>query len=203
MTKQQINLLPPQPKKVFDPLSASACIVWLILVIFVSGAGAGISHWYGGRLDESNSRLTTQYQKLDAQASAIEKKLLARRPDPALKRQEAQLKSDIAAMERLSKVLAGVQPETRTRFSAYMHGLAVADFSGIWLTAFSLSQEEQKVVLEGNTLKSENLPLLLQALGQSSAFRGSSLQEVSVQQTEANALLMFRAAGSLAGEGQP
>jgi len=87
--------------------------------------------------------------------------------------------------------LAGRLPDARLGFSEYLEALAEHHPPGLWLKGITLSQDGERVRLEGRTFKAELVPKFLTALASGSEFAGARFDNFEVSSADDGGPLTF------------
>lgn len=197
--KQQINLYIRQ-EKVRVPFAAGRCaLILLVTAITVAGLwGYQYSRLAAYRTDAA--ALEAQKRRYDAEIQALTRQLKPPAPSPALDARIAALTEEIAAKERFGGLLAQLQPDRRTPFSALLEGLANRVPDGLWLTRIRADQGGRDLDLEGNVVKPALVPRLIEQLGEEPAYRRARFGRFSLNAS--GAALGFEVGAVLPAGGQ-
>jgi hypothetical protein len=138
-----------------------------------------------------NQRLASQVAVANQQANTLQAQvdtLRARypepRPDAALVAQAERLQRQVGQLDNLLQRVEDGQLANRGGFSGYFQALARQTVSDIWLTGIRFSAGGSQVELQGRALKAEQIPHMLQALGQEAAFKSRSFSTLSIRRPE-------------------
>ncbi len=129
------------------------------------------------KLQTSQARMETAVQQLGDQ-------LAKRVIDPALQRQEADLR---AALQGKLEFLGALQRQGDTHqmhFSGVLDGLAQRDSGSLWLTRIQLRSPGPELTLDGLTTEAKAVPDYLAALHQASVFSGMEFRMLNVERQQ-------------------
>lgn len=145
-----------------------------------------------------------QAQADEAQLAAARAGYREPRLDERLPVQLAEQEADNRQLQRLADYLQRLDGERSIGFAAPLAALAERHPpSGLWLTRIRLVEGGRHLALEGLSQRQETLPLYLQSLGLSPAFRGREFARFQVQREPSDLLrfaLSSRAEGGDADE---
>ncbi len=182
---QQINLFNPAFERKRDWLSlsglVSACGLALLLIIVVVAATSVRNANLKSRLAEESAARDTAQTEMGRLAA----QLGARKADPKLATEVAQLEAGLASRKEVMNTLhAGTIGDTQG-FSEYLEAFARQSFSGLWLTGLKVASAGQDVVLEGRALQPELVPSYIKRLNNEDVMQGHAFSELEILRPEA------------------
>ena len=183
---QQVNLYTEdlRPKQDLLALPNMVAIVVAVLVL-----GTGYSLWQYWDLTQ-NRRLLAEWEEknsiLTQEVKSIEMQLAARRQDKRLELENDRLRLRLRNTQGLLDAIAsGIDEKgNRIAFADVMYALAKHRIDPIWLQQIKILAGGERIVLSGETLQPEAVPVYLQALGQEAAFSGRAFNEFSLKLSE-------------------
>lgn len=184
---QEINLINPALRPRRDWLSfrrvAPAAPAALLLVAGIAGA-LRVSVSSGQKAQTSAA---AQLATARDQAQALQARLAARRSDPALEQEAAQLAAALGQRREQLKLARGLAAEDGG-FAEVMRGFSRQRVEGVWLTGFSVGPGGFDI--RGRLLDPGLLPAYIRRLNGEPAFRGrqfAALDMLGVEPTAAPA----------------
>lgn len=172
---QQVNLYQPQTKK------ALHLSFWFALKM---GAGLAVFLLLVS-LYETYQHIKTirTLQALEneyTQVLAALEKIKAKVPGPEVKetyiKQIQKLQAEQKTKKEMLSVLTDLQATQTQGFSRYLSALAAQASTGIWLTHFNFDQNKNEISLKGTSTRPDNVPRLIDKLGQEPVFSGRTFQ---------------------------
>lgn len=180
--RQQVNLYQPilrREKKVF---SASALVISLGVVIAGLVLTSALMLW-GQRLQGEELRaLERQKRNAQARVSELEARYQPPASSEALQGEVQRLRAELSAKEQFLERFEPASVSFGDGFGPWLEGLSRQIFDGIWLNRFSLYGAGH-INLSGGALQPENVPRLIQRLGQEPAFQGRHFRQLRVERT--------------------
>lgn len=183
---QQINLynVAFEPKRDFSSLSGLAAawgIAVLVVLVAMLAMAIRTSNVKHNLMQESQARVAAQ-----AEMTRLASRLSARKPDPGLAAELAQLEDGLASRTEVMNTLdAGVIGDMQG-FSGYLEAFARQSFSGLWLTGLKVASAGQDVVLEGRAVRPELVPGYLKRLNREEVMQGHSFAELEMRRPDSN-----------------
>lgn len=181
---QQINLFNPvflKQKKYFSAVTMLQALGLVVLGVFV---------FYGYAIYESRTQAriaadaSRQLAAQGAQVAALTREYSpqgrSRQLQDELARSEARLKQ----REGMLAVLQTGGLGNTAGFARYLSALARQPVSGVWLTGFSVSGDENQLNLNGRVLEPDLVPIYLRALNREEVMRGRRIAELRLTARE-------------------
>lgn len=188
---QNINLYQLERRRSGGPRPRHMLLGLVLVVCLQAAHGA----WQGWQLHVASGRaVLAEQQAVHAEAELGVLKADFHEPmlDPQLPGQLAEREAQNRELQRLADYLKTLDAQRGAGFAALLQGLADRHPpQGLWLTRIRLQDGGDEMGLQGLTQDQELLPLYLQSLGQSSAFRGREFARFDVQRGDQD-LLQFR-----------
>ena len=180
---QQINLY--QDNLGTDSQSSlNRYLLAIIVSLFLLLASSGLS-WY--RISHQQAR----QQLLEEQLQQSTTKLLtlqSRLPNPqndALIDQEIQKSQTLYQnLSHIMELLSDSRQDRSQGFSSYFTAMAEQADRSVWLSRIRIDTVKTDISLEGSSFNPQSIPLLLQRLQTTPAFKGRNFARLSLQQSE-------------------
>jgi len=184
---QQINLYNPALAPQVDLFGARPLLLALGCLLAVSLCAWALAALDAQRIAAKEAEQASRLTALQAQVMRMAQELAARRPDPALQRELADLEALLDARNQVMATLgSGALGDTRG-VSEYFRAFARQRAEGVWLTGFSIGGAGSELVIQGRTTDAQRLPGYLSRLRRESALRGHGFETLSVSQPTAPA----------------
>lgn len=181
--RQEINFYRGSTRPQVPPFGAQwilgAAAVLLALLTLISS-----SQWMGNRsLDARLLAVNRQAEELDGQVKALQLRFPEPKTDPALVAEADRLQRRVQELEYL---LDSVQEDGTVRrgFSEFFQALARQTIPGVWLTAIHFSAGGEELELQGKALNAQDIPRLVQALGQERPFKAKAFSALTISRPE-------------------
>jgi len=168
-----------------------------VILLLVSVYSLGSLH---GNQD-TQKLLQARIQETQAHLQALQAQNPKQQIDAGLTQELQKTKNYYQNLSQILELLADNKSDRSLGFSRYLSTLANHSDSNVWLTAIHIDTENDTMSLEGSTFKPEQIPLLLQRLQNTSAFKGRHFARLSVEQsTETPDQVNFDVSSSLKSE---
>jgi len=182
--RQEINFYRGGTHPPLPPFGARwlirAALSLVVLLAAISLARFVFNHRLASEVAMANQQATT----LQSQVDALRARYPEPRPDAALVAQAERLQRQVRQLDSLLQRLESGQLVNRGGFSGYFQALARQTVDDVWLTGIRFSAGGAQLELQGRALKAEQIPHMLQALGQEAAFRSRSFSTLSIRRPE-------------------
>lgn len=201
---QQINLYQEQFRRRRDPFGARmlAGAMAAVLLLLV-----GISIWMQSRAEEAAARL----ERVEQQRDRVERRVLEARSrldrleseDAAAASEPQRLRRELAAKRRLMEYLQDGPLSRRDGFSSHLDGLARRVVDKVWFDRIRFERGGERLRLEGHALEAADVPRMIAALGEESAYAGHAFRSLIIERPEdAEWQVDFRLASSASDDGR-
>lgn len=200
--KQQINLLVEKQRGPREPLSLLSLLALAVLASLALYALSWGAQYAAEKSQQQAATLEQRSTELPVQIARLEQAYANPMPAPELIEAQKALRQDIAGRKHLIQLLTPIEArlaDASQGFTPYLYGLAESAQDGIWLTGFELDLPSAQVRLQGATRRAELVPVLLQSVGQSTAFSGLVVKEFLLEQNSGSHLFDVR--GQIASQG--
>ena len=155
---QQINLYQTGLHKSRVPFSARQMAGAVAALFFVLIAAGAVSHWRQTGLAGELSRLQKRHDEALRRIDDYQQKYPPRSPDPELVRQvEAMTQARQASLELLRRINES-QLGNRRGLAEHLSGLARQHMPTVWLRRIRISAGGERLLLEGSTTRSADVP---------------------------------------------
>jgi len=199
---QQINLINPAFRKVFDWLTAAPLAIATFLLLSVV---AGVSTWATLRADRQEHEASAKTRTLkDTQErlAAMQKLVAESKPNTDLINELANTTLLLKNREEIMKVLEGGAIGSTTGFAEFLRGFARQTPKGLWLTGFTIGAAGSDMEIRGRMVNPSALPEYIRRLKTEPVFQGRSFASLNIQRPAAGKDLKSLEA-ALASAGTP
>lgn len=178
---QQINLINPAFRKVFDWLTAAPLAIAVFVLLVIIGSAAG---WATIRADKQEQAATRQAKTLkDTQDRivAMGKQVAESKPNAELAGELANTVALLKNRAEIVRALEGGVIGTTTGFAEFLRGFARQAPKGLWLTGFTIGASGGDMEIRGRMLNPAALPEYIRRLKTEPVFQGRSFASLSIQ----------------------
>ena len=178
---QQINLYLPEFRQNTGSLTANQALKWLALMIVVLFGGTAFELWGTARFE---SELSLKQQEVAASTARTEALLVSfgeQYQDPRLATQVLKLEEGLAEKETLLRFLEGKELGNTGGFSEFLADLSRYHVPGLRITGLDLKNGGSGVLLRGEVLRAEYVPLFLQNLRQGKSYKGKNFETLKIE----------------------
>lgn len=179
---QQINLYQGSGKSdshiLLNPYLLAILATCLGLAI---AGGLALQNLHGA--ETARQQLQEQVQQAQANLQKLQTQYPSRQLDTLLTQELQQSQSLYQRLSQILELLADNQSDRTQGFSRYLSALAEQADGSVWLTGIRISSETDSLSLQGSSFKPEQIPLLLQRLQNTGAFKGRHFARLSIQQS--------------------
>lgn len=189
---QQVNLYQPSlsaPEPLAPHWMARALLALVLALVAATGYFALARRWSESAVGSLERQLEARQAELARLARAIEAQL----GESTYAERARALEQDRASKRALLDQLANGSLDRVEGFSRELRALSAGRVEGVWLTRFAFSRGGSELVLSGHALRAEDIPLLLEQLGQTETFAGTEFREFRLSRPERGAALSFEA----------
>ncbi len=177
---QQINLYNPALAPKVDLYSGRAVTIGVAAVLALSLLAWAAAAWQDHSISAEEQRQSARLAGLQAEVARMTQAVAARKPDPALQQELADVEALLAARGQVMGMLgAGVLGDTKG-VSEYFQAFGRQREAGVWLTGFTIAGKD--LAIEGRTLDAQLLPGYLEGLRRESVLRGRGFESLAVSQ---------------------
>lgn len=178
---QQINLLNPAFRKVFDWLTAMPVAIATGALLVVLG---GATAWASMRADKQEQAAGQSAKKLkDTQDRlvAMGKMVAESKPDAELAAELSNTVTTLRNSEEITKVLDGGAIGSTTGFAEFLRGFARQTPKGLWLTGFTIGAAGGDMEIRGRMADPAALPEYIRRLRTEPVFQGRGFASLTIQ----------------------
>jgi hypothetical protein len=185
---QQINLYNPALVPRSDVFGGRALLRALGGVLGVSLLAWAVAEFDAQRVAAREAAQASQLATVQVEVARMAREVAARKPDPALQRELADLEALLDVRNQVMGTLgSGVLGDTHG-VSEYFRAFARQRAEGVWLTGFSIGGAGSEIVIQGRTTDAQMLPGYLSGLRREAALRGRAFESLTVSQPPAPAV---------------
>jgi hypothetical protein len=185
---QQINLYNPALAPKVDLLAGRSVLIGLggvlALALFAWALAAVLGRGSAAREQEQSAKLAG----VQAEVARLAQQVAARKPDPALQQELANLEALLAARNEVMAMLGGGALGDTKGVSEYFRAFGRQRAEGVWLTGLTIGGAGSEIVIEGRTTDAQMLPDYLSRLRREDALRGRAFESLAVMQAPPKAV---------------
>ena len=119
--------------------------------------------------------------------ASAQAKLPAPQPSARLADEITRLTRAIGEREELVKVLSDRLDISQNGLARFLEGLARQRVDGLWLTGVSVADGGRDIVIKGQALQPQLIPVLVQRLADEASFEGVKFRELRMHRPDGNA----------------
>lgn len=153
----------------------------LVLMIFI--LIGSVQSYKNHELRSSVMRAEQQAFALESRLHGVQAQFAEQKLDPNLVNEVERAQKMVENLNRLLQVINGEKSERAMPFSAYFEALAKQTQKAIWLTRIQIKSAGKDIQLTGSGLSSENIPVLMQNLGNEPAFKGKTFSDFTINRS--------------------
>jgi uncharacterized membrane-anchored protein YhcB (DUF1043 family) len=140
-----------------------------------------------GELQAQRQQLQQQLQTATAEVLMLQAQLPNQQSNSLLEQQLQQSQSVFQSLSNVVEMLADDQSDQTQGFSRYFMALANQSDSKVWLSKIEINAINDSLSLQGSTFQAELIPVLLQRLQQTEAFKGRHFSQMQIRQAKDSA----------------
>lgn len=182
---QQINLLNPAFRKVFDWLTATPLAIATCVLLVVLGSATA---WATIRADKQEQAASERAKALkDAQDRlvAMGKLIAESKPNAELANELGNAVALLRSREEIIRVLDGGVIGSTTGFAEFLRGFARQTPTGLWLTGFTIGAAGSEMEIRGRMTNPAALPEYIRRLKTEPVFQGRGFAALTIQRPAA------------------
>ncbi|OGT64001.1 MAG: hypothetical protein A2W69_04805 [Gammaproteobacteria bacterium RIFCSPLOWO2_02_47_7] len=180
---QQINLYQPMFRKQKKIFSAATMLQICLFFIFVFAGLYAYELYRMTPINEQVTNLKGELQELTAQLNKLKKQQPARAKSVLLDKEIARVTRELEQIRHIQQILSGKALGNTSGFSGHLEAFARQRVEGAWLTRFAITGGGTALVLQGNTLASELVPVYIQQLANEKALSGTSFNFMELKRS--------------------
>jgi Tfp pilus assembly protein PilN len=180
---QQINLYHDN----IDTRSQSNLYHYLLVLIasiMLLLISSGLSWYQIGTQQSKRQLLQNQLQQSTTELLTLQSQLPNPQNDALLDLEIQQAQTRYQNLSRIMELLTDTQQDQTRGFSHYLNALAEQADSSAWLSRIKINTISNDISLYGSSFQPQPIPLLLQRLQTTSAFKGRSFARLNMQQSD-------------------
>ncbi|OAI11038.1 hypothetical protein A1359_15180 [Methylomonas lenta] len=156
----------------------------LIASVMLLLISSGLS-WYQIATQQSNRQLLqNQLQQATTELLTLQSQLPNPQNDALLDQEIQQAQTRYQNLSRIMELLTDTQQDQTRGFSHYLSALAEQADSSAWLSRIKINTISNDISLYGSSFQPQPIPLLLQRLQTTSAFKSRSFARLNMQQSD-------------------
>lgn len=179
MSKRYINLYDPGLRRQRQWLTVGNLAVAAGLLAALLAIWSFLAHQEVAGLTERTQAGNQELQALQQETATLGTELLGRRPNAAINRE---LQDARRLLEIRQSVLGWLKQGQTSQgsYADYLRGLARQVVSGLWLTAFLVEADQQRMEIRGRTADPASLPEFIRRLNRERAFQGQGFAQLTM-----------------------
>lgn len=193
---QQINLYQAGARDSF-PLKniyflslLAACLLLIVI--------SGLNEYRLQQTQTQHQQLASELQNKTAHLQQLQAKFPKQAVDNSLSEQLQNSQQLYQSLSQIVELLSDDQSDQAQGYSQFLTALAEYGNRDVWLTRINIDSTTQDIRLHGSTFKPDQIPVLLQHLQNSKAFKGRHFARLSILENADNtALTDFNVSSSL------
>ncbi len=155
------------------------------VMIFAGLLATAFLAWQSlGELQSQRQQLQQQLQTATAEVLMLQAQLPNQQSNTVLEQQLQQSQSVFQSLSHVVEMLADDQSDQTQGFARYFTALANQADSKVWLTKIEINAVNDDLSLQGSTFQPELIPVLLQRLQQTDAFKGRHFAQMQIRQAK-------------------
>ena len=179
---QQINLYLPEFRRRKDWLDVNNMLSLLGVLVVVLVLVSAVEYWQLNSLEQERASRQQQRDELAAETNRLRESFGVQSEDPQIRAQVNALETELQSKEVLLTFLDGRNIGSTTGFSEYLADLARFHLAGLRLTGVTLSGGGNQIVLNGEVINAELVPLYLQNLRRGQSFAGKEFEMLRIRE---------------------
>lgn len=176
-----INLYLPEFRKKKQWLDAEKTVLLAAAGVIVLIIASGVEYWELLKLRWELADKEVERQEIATATSDLIDQYGVQTEDPALLANIRELEEDLQSKQALLQFLEGRELGNTEGFSEYLADLSRYHVAGLSLTAVSLANGGRSVVLEGQVLQAELVPIYLQNLSKGRVYAGKNFEMLQIE----------------------
>jgi hypothetical protein len=124
-----------------------------------------------------------ELQEMTAQLNKLKKQQPAKAKSTLLEKEIVRVSRELEQSRRIQQILSGKALGNTSGFSGHLEAFARQRVEGAWLTKFAITGGGTALMLQGNTLSSELVPVYIQQLSNEQALSGASFNFMELKRS--------------------
>lgn len=178
---QQINLINPAFRKVFDWLTAAPLALAAVIMLVVIGSAAGWATIRADEVEQAANRKTKALKDTQDKLAAMGKLVAESKPNAELASELTNTQALLKNRAEVVRALEGGAIGSTTGFAEFLRGFARQAPKGLWLTGFTIGASGSDMEIRGRMVNPSALPEYIRRLKTEPVFQGRSFASLSIQ----------------------
>jgi len=178
---QQINLINPAFRKVFDWLTAAPLAIATVFLLLVIGSVASWATIRADKMDQAATQKGKTLKDTQDKLVAMGKLVAESKPNAEL---AAELVNTAALLKNRTEIVRALEGGiigSTTGFAEFLRGFARQTPKGLWLTGFTIGASGSDMEIRGRMVNPSALPEYIRRLKTEPVFQGRSFASLSIQ----------------------
>jgi len=180
---QQINLYQPMFRKQKKVFSAATMLQICLFFIFVFAGLYAYELYSMTPFSKQVTNIKGELQEMTAQLNKLKKQQPAKAKSTLLEKEIVRVSRELEQSRRIQQILSGKALGNTSGFSGHLEAFARQRVEGAWLTKFAITGGGTALMLQGNTLSSELVPVYIQQLSNEQALSGASFNFMELKRS--------------------
>jgi len=182
---QQINLLNPAFRKVFDWLTAMPLAIATCFLLVVLGGATAWASIRADRQEQAAGERAKVLKDTQDRLVAMGKAVAESKPNAELAGELSNTVALLRSREEIMKVLDGGAIGSTTGFAEFLRGFARQTPNGLWLTGFTIGAAGSDMEIRGRMTNPATLPEYIRRLKTEPVFQGRGFAALTIQRPAA------------------
>jgi len=178
---QQINLINPAFRKVFDWLTAAPLAIAACILLVTIGAAVGWATMRADKQEQAANQKSATLKATQDKLVAMSKLVAESKPNTELASELANTVTLLKNRAEVIRALEGGVIGSTTGFAEFLRGFARQTPKGLWLTGFTIGASGSDMEIRGRMVNPSALPEYIRRLKTEPVFQGRSFASLSIQ----------------------
>lgn len=152
--------------------------------IFLLLALSGLNGYQISNQQAQHQILENQLLQSTTELLTLQSQLPNPQNDALIDQEIEKLQTLYQNLSHILELLANTQQDQSQGFSGYFSAMAEQADNSVWLSRIRINTSKKDISLDGSSFKPQSIPLLLQRLQNTAAFKGKNFARLSIQQSE-------------------
>jgi len=178
---QQINLINPAFRKVFDWLTAAPLAIATCVLLVIIGSAASWASMRAEKQEQAANQKSKTLKATQDKLVAMGKLVAESKPNTELANELANTVTLLKNRTEIVRALEGGVIGSTTGFAEFLRGFARQTPKGLWLTGFTIGASGSDMEIRGRMVNPSALPEYIRRLNTEPVFKGRSFASLSIQ----------------------
>lgn len=178
---QQINLINPAFRKVFDWLTAAPLAIAVLILLVIIGSAAGWATIRADKQERAANQKAKTLKDTQDRVVALGKQVAESKPNTELANELSNAVALLKTRAEIIRALEGGAIGSTKGFAEFLRGFARQTPKDLWLTGFTIGASGSDMEIRGRMLNPAALPEYIRRLKTEPVFQGRSFASLSIQ----------------------